>query len=287
MVVPVLVYLALNRTGDGRAGWGIPMATDIAFAVGVLVLLGARIPAALKVLLLALAIVDDIGAIVVIAVAYTDELSVGWLLLAATGLVVVAGLRRAKVRFPRLPGPGAVRVGRDAGVRHPRHDRGRGPRPADAGRALGPDDRGHAAPVGQLHRGARLRPRQRRHPAERRCPRGRRRFEHHHRRRRRAGGRQVRRRPGASALAVRVGVGRLPEGVGWTHMAGVAALAGIGFTVSIFVSGLAFKAPRCRTRRRSVSSRGRCSPRDRVPGALRGQRASEAAVSTRNSARSP
>lgn len=68
MIVPALIYVAFNAGGDGDQGWGIPMATDIAFALGVVAMLGSRVPAAVKVLLLTLAIVDDIGAIVLIAV---------------------------------------------------------------------------------------------------------------------------------------------------------------------------------------------------------------------------
>ena len=76
MVVPAGIYVALNPPGsDGSAGWGIPMATDIAFAVGVLGVLGRRIPSAARLFLLTLAIVDDIGAILVIAVFYTSDLS--------------------------------------------------------------------------------------------------------------------------------------------------------------------------------------------------------------------
>src|SRR5262245_4798383 len=65
MVVPAVIYLALNSSGEATRGWAIPMATDIAFAVGVMVLVGRRLPSALKVFLLSLAIVDDIGAIIV------------------------------------------------------------------------------------------------------------------------------------------------------------------------------------------------------------------------------
>ena len=68
MVVPAAIYAALNRGGPALHGWGVPMATDIAFAVGVLVIMGNRLPPGLRVLLLALAIVDDIGAILIIAV---------------------------------------------------------------------------------------------------------------------------------------------------------------------------------------------------------------------------
>ncbi len=99
MVVPALFFLAFNLGGDGSAGWGIPMATDVAFAVGVLALLGSRVPAQLKVLLLGLAIVDDVGAIIIIAAFYSDGLEAQWLATAAVGLVVVALLGRAKVRY--------------------------------------------------------------------------------------------------------------------------------------------------------------------------------------------
>jgi Na+:H+ antiporter, NhaA family len=97
MIVPALIYAAFNAGGEGSDGWGIPMATDIAIAVGVLSLMGSRISPSLKLLLLALAIVDDIGAIVVIAVFYTDEIH-GVAVLASVGLVLVlAVMRRAGI----------------------------------------------------------------------------------------------------------------------------------------------------------------------------------------------
>lgn len=100
MVVPAALYFAVNPTGDGASGWGVPMATDIAFALGVLALLGGRVPSSLTTFLTALAIVDDIGGILVIAFFYSDGLSLWVLGLAAVLLVVSAGANRLNVRHP-------------------------------------------------------------------------------------------------------------------------------------------------------------------------------------------
>ena len=102
MVVPALIYLAFNTGGPEARGWGIPMATDIAFAVGVMALLGRRVPPPLKVFLLTLAIVDDLGAIVVIAVVYSDDLAPGFLLAAAAVVAAVGVLRRLHVTYPPI-----------------------------------------------------------------------------------------------------------------------------------------------------------------------------------------
>jgi Na+:H+ antiporter, NhaA family len=98
MVAPAVIYLILPHPPEARAGWGIPMATDIAFVVGFLALLGPRVPPGLKILLLSLAIADDIGAVLVIAVAYTAELNFGMLGLAAVGFALIVLLNRLGVR---------------------------------------------------------------------------------------------------------------------------------------------------------------------------------------------
>jgi len=98
MAAPALIYTAFNAGGDGASGWGVPMATDIAFSLGVLSLLGARVPFSAKVFLLALAIADDIGAVLVIAVFYTSELDFGALAVALALLAIVVALNRTGVR---------------------------------------------------------------------------------------------------------------------------------------------------------------------------------------------
>jgi Na+:H+ antiporter, NhaA family len=104
MIVPAAIYLAFNAGRESSIGWGIPMATDIAFAIGVLTLLGSRVPTVLKLFLTALAIVDDIGAVLVIAVFYNSDLSMMALVTAGGILLLLfflglAGIRRQPLYF--------------------------------------------------------------------------------------------------------------------------------------------------------------------------------------------
>jgi NhaA family Na+:H+ antiporter len=98
LVIPAAIYLSLQYGGPAARGWGIPMATDIAFVVGCMAVLGRRVPSGLRVLLLSLAIADDIGAILVIAIGYTASIDWTALALGLLGIVAIAGLARLGVR---------------------------------------------------------------------------------------------------------------------------------------------------------------------------------------------
>lgn len=109
MIAPAAIYLAINQGTPAADGWGVPMATDIAFAVGVLALLGPRVPPALRVLLLALAIIDDIGGILVIAFFYSGGIDASGVLIALSGMTAIFVMRGAGVRQPGLyVAPGMV-----------------------------------------------------------------------------------------------------------------------------------------------------------------------------------
>jgi Na+:H+ antiporter, NhaA family len=240
MAVPALLYAAANAGRPGAPGWGVPMATDIAFALGVLALLGSRVPPALKVFVLTLAVVDDLGSIAVVALFYSrdlDPLAAG---LAAGLLVLVAVLVRARIWWLPLhvglgvalwlalwhsgisPPMAGVAMGLLTPTRlaerlaHDLH-------PlsaflvvplfvlANAGVAL--EGGGLAAPGATAVLGGVL------------------------------AGRVLGKLAGITAavwLAVRLGLASLPEGTGWTQLAGAATVAGIGFTVPLFVADLAF-----------------------------------------------
>jgi len=100
MVVPALVYFLINPEGEAAMGWGIPMATDIAFAIGALALLASRVPKALITFLVALAIVDDLGAVLVIAVFYTDTIALGPLAVAVGLFILMLGFNLIGIRKP-------------------------------------------------------------------------------------------------------------------------------------------------------------------------------------------
>jgi Na+:H+ antiporter, NhaA family len=261
MVAPALLYLLFNPRGDAARGWGIPMATDIAFAVGALQLVGSRLPSGWKPFLLALAIVDDIGAIVVIALFYSGGASlvplgvaVGLLLL----IVLAQRLGVASIAPYALLGVAVWLATREAGIH-----------PTIAGVALG-----LLAPTRPIRRQthwARPEP-----DVEVSSPQQRLEDALHPWSSKlvvplfalaSAGvdlsgaaslGRGVPVAIGvvaglvvgklagislASWAALRVGFARLPEGGRVSEVVGVAALAGIGFTVSLFIADLAFSDP--------------------------------------------
>lgn len=239
MVVPALIYASFNASGGGSRGWGIPMATDIAFALGVLNLLGSRVPAALKIFLVAVAIVDDVGAVAVIAVFYSEQVQWG---LVGCGLAILVGLfalNRFGVRHTAvyiLPGIVLWALFLKSGIHATvagvllamviptdsleRIEHRLQPfvsylvmpvfALANAGVAIDSKVVGSMGqPVGL---GVLL-------------------------------GLVVGKPVGvvlASWLAVKAGIASLPAKVGWGQMAGVGVLAGIGFTMSLFIGDLAF-----------------------------------------------
>ena len=249
MAVPALIYLAFNAsTPDTIQGWAIPAATDIAFALGVLALLGNKAPPALKVFLLTLAILDDLGAILIIAFFYTAELKIDYLLLA---LIPLAGLAWQNYRGAHRVAPSlllgtilwvlvlksgvhATLAGVITAFFIPLTDK-HGKSPLHAlENALAPyvltlivpifafanagvdlsnialTDLFTAVPLGV------------------------------------SSGLVIGKLVGVfgmTFLLVKLGVARLPEGTGWVHILGLSLLAGIGFTMSLFIGGLSFEHP--------------------------------------------
>jgi NhaA family Na+:H+ antiporter len=277
MVLPALLFLALNLSGDGRRGWGIPMATDIAFALGVLALFGTRVPAGLKLLLLSVAIVDDIGAVIVIAVFYSSGLVWGPLAVAVGLLALIAVLHRVGVVWwpvhvllgvgvwlaTYASGVQATIAGVALGLLMPTR-----PLVRHLSVSLGDGEAELSAPV---VRWVRLHVQETISAAER--------LEHtlhpwtsyaivplfalanagvllSQAALAAAVGSPVTAGVvlglvvgklvgvgGAAWLALRLRAGTLPEGVTGRQVAAVAAVAGIGFTMSLFIAGLAYPAP--------------------------------------------
>lgn len=248
MVVPAAVYALINIGQEGSVGWGIPMATDIAFAMGVLALLGNRIPSSLKIFLLSLAIVDDIGAIAVIAIFYSSSINLGAVGIAGAILLVIVVAWRCGLRLMPLfilAGIGLWFATHKSGVHA-----------TVAGVVLGllvP-----ARPDSQSSLSLAERFELRLHPWTSYVVIPLFAFAN-------AGvkldgdaltgtgtaavamgvgfGLVVGKMIGitaASAIAVRFGIGQLPAGTTWRHILGVSAIAGIGFTVSLFITELAF-----------------------------------------------
>ena len=255
MLVPAAIYAAFNAGGPGAPGWGIPMATDIAFSLGVLALLGPRVPRGLTIFLAALAIVDDLGAVLVIAVFYTARLDVGSLAVAAAILVLLAflarfGVQRLSVYLAAAPflwwfvfhsGVHATIAGVLLGFVIP------------LGRAGDPDI--HDSPLEALEHalkpwvawlvmpafalanaGVRFgaaegSPGALAGPIAAGCALG-----------------LFLGKPlgilGLSWLAVRLGAARLPRRADWGKLGAVAMIAGIGFTMSLFVAALSFRGDR-------------------------------------------
>ncbi|MEA2180011.1 MAG: Na+:H+ antiporter, NhaA family [Solirubrobacteraceae bacterium] len=249
VALPVLIFLALTAGAEGAAGWAIPAATDIAFAVGLLALLGDRVSAGVRLLLLTIAIVDDIVAISIIAVFYSGDLSVAWLAAGAGALAAVVVARRAGVTgigvYAAIGAIAWIAI-HESGVHATAAGVALGlltPARAVGGRAvlqtleyrLHPISAFLVVPLFALANagvdfgGGVLRDA--------------------------LGSRltwavvaglvvgKLAGISGATLLALRTGAGRLPDDVSRREVVGVAAVAGIGFTVSLFVAQLAFDDP--------------------------------------------
>jgi NhaA family Na+:H+ antiporter len=278
MAVPAALYVLINYGGEGAAGWAIPMATDIAFAVGVLSLLGRRCPDSLKTFLLSLAIVDDIGAILVIALFYSQGINLEWLTTALLLFGVVVFMRSRRIWWVPLyvivgcaiwfatlqSGVHATIAGVALGLLAPA-------RPADPQGARDAVDEASALmqdPKPSSIRGISMQAQEAVSVAER--------LEHILHpwtsfavipifALANAGvrlsisslesavtstvtvgivaglvGGKLSGVTGASLFSTRIGVGSMPRDVTARHVVGVGAIAGIGFTVSLFIAALAF-----------------------------------------------
>jgi NhaA family Na+:H+ antiporter len=248
MTGPALVYLACNW-GDSEAlrGWAIPTATDIAFALGVLALLGPRVPPSLKVFLLAIAIIDDLGAIIIIAAFYTAELSLIALILAGVGVAALVALNISGVSHRAAymlagvfiwvcvlkSGIHATLAGVIVGLAIPLRAADGSSPAGDLEHDLHPWVAFGVLPVFAFANAgvglADIAPGDLLHPIQVGTGLG------------LLVGKQVG-VIGSIWAATRIGVGTLPEGSGWLQLYGLALLTGIGFTMSLFIGTLAFPA---------------------------------------------
>ncbi|MEP6505113.1 MAG: Na+/H+ antiporter NhaA [Betaproteobacteria bacterium] len=246
MVAPALIYAAINHADSvALRGWAIPAATDIAFAIGILMLLGARVPASLKIFLTAVAIIDDLGAIVVIALFYTSQLSLTALACAAACLVVLAALNRAGVARPDpyivvglvlwlcvlKSGVHATLAGVATALFIPVRDKAGGS-PAEAlEHGLHPWVAFLVLPMFAFANAgvslAGMRPADLLAPLPLGIALG------------LLGGKAIG-VFGSSWLLVQSGLAARPKDASWTQFFGVCVLCGIGFTMSLFIGGLAF-----------------------------------------------
>ena len=265
VAVPALLYLAINANGGHPEGWAVPAATDIAFALAVLAVVGSNLPTALRAFLLTLAVVDDLIVIVIIAVFFTDSLDFLWLAVALAAMVAWTLLQRARVSTPLIYVPLAVLAWwavHECGVHatiagvalglltRVRHDPGEETSPAEhLEHVLSPVSSALAVPFFALmSAGVVL-----------------------------TGGAELVRDPVFVGVVVGLVVGKpvgvfaggwlvarftraeLDPSIGWRDVVGVAVLAGIGFTVSLLVSDLSFDGRRSGTPRRPPSSPARSS----------------------------
>jgi NhaA family Na+:H+ antiporter len=250
VVVPALLYVAINAGGQGLDGWAIPMATDIAFAVAVLAVVGPGVPPRLKLFLLSLAIVDDIGAIIVIALFYSGTISASWLLGAVAAVIIVVVMQRLQIRhalayvIPAIAlwvcvlesGVHATIAGVVLGLLTPAHPfRGREViEPLEA--RIHPWSSFVIVPLFALaNAGIQLSSESIDRALESSIALG------------IVLGLVIGKPIGiiaTTALAVRLRLGRLPEGVRLVHVFAAGAAAGIGFTVSLFVANLSYSGAR-------------------------------------------
>ncbi len=256
MVVPALIYLAFTVGTPAANGWGIPMATDVAFALAVLAVLKSRVPQSIWAFLLGVAVIDDIGAIIVIALAYSSGVSLAWLAAAVLALVAMRVLVQFQVRmllpylvlgvvawaFTAASGVHATIAGVAIGLLLPArprvstgHDDNVQSPVTRLIHALEPWSSFLVLPVFALaNAGIVLRASV---------------FEVPDATRAAVGvavalvvGKAVG-LPLGAFVALRTGVGRMPDGASWGHVMGVSMLGGIGFTVSLFITDLAFTDP--------------------------------------------